>query len=38
MSSASYFPSGFSTKILYEFLISPMRSTRPAYLILITYI
>jgi hypothetical protein len=27
------FPSGFPTKTLYNFLSSPMRATRPAYLI-----
>jgi len=28
------FPSGFQTKILYSFLISPIRATFPAHLIL----
>jgi hypothetical protein len=32
-SSEWLFPSGFQTKILYAFLISPMRSTFPAYFI-----
>jgi len=33
--TSDLFPSGFPTKILYTFLISPMRATSPAHLILL---
>jgi hypothetical protein len=33
--SSGLFPSGFQTKILYKFIISRMRATRPAHLILL---
>jgi len=35
---SDHFPSGFPTKILYEFLISPMRATFPAHPILLDLI
>jgi hypothetical protein len=35
---SSLLPTGFSTKILYAFLISPMRATWPAYLFLLDLI
>jgi hypothetical protein len=35
---SSLFPSGFQTKILYAFIVSPMRTTRLAHLILLDLI